>query len=393
VKQVFLFLFFCSHILAGSYQLNGITIMEEIQSSNVEYHRDSNGVLVQELYITGADTLKQIDYIYLSDSLSLTIGVYQNDTLFLDSVFQNDSVKIIKRFQQSLLTYTDSIFINRSVRWAQGKQLFARKFFQNTVQKDSLFENGILTQFSECQVNIQQISSCQKTLVRLDRNFIMENQILEKKAEGLFSLLTYEGESQNVILRQEDITLDDHNNISQSIIKEWSANTVQMDFSYSLTNTLPFFDLWNDTLSAADEGFWLYPRDQDGDSLITSVFGHEQDSTRHQDVFFKFDKMSLSTGWNVLNVSLSDGFETINKDLFVFKDQQTNIQIAKDMDLLLNYNTKKYVENIEHLQVYNSNGFLMFQYPNIKKLTPGKYFILGKLKNKTTSKQILWVKE
>jgi hypothetical protein len=103
--------------------------------------------------------------------------------------------------------------------------------------------------------------------------------------------------------------------------------------------------------------------------------------------------MSLSTGWNVLNVSLSDGFETINKDLFVFKDQQTNIQIAKDMDLLLNYNTKKYVENIEHLQVYNSNGFLMFQYPNIKKLTPGKYFILGKLKNKTTSKQILWVKE
>jgi hypothetical protein len=35
----------------------------------------------------------------------------------------------------------------------------------------------------------------------------------------------------------------------------------------------------------------------------------------------------------------------------------------------------------------------MFQYPNIKKLTPGKYFILGKLKNKTISKQILWVKE
>jgi hypothetical protein len=143
---------------------------------------------VQELYITGADTLKQIDYIYLSDSLSLTIGVYQNDTLFLDSVFQNESVKIIKRFQQSLLTYTDSIFNNRSVRWAQGKQLFARKFFQNTVQKDSLFENGILTQFSECQVNIQQISSCQKTLVRLDRNFIMENQILEKKSGRSFFL-------------------------------------------------------------------------------------------------------------------------------------------------------------------------------------------------------------
>ena len=367
--------------------------MEETQATKVIYIRDINGSLEQEIHISGADTVKQINYRSLSNSLSLTVGIYQKDTLFIDSIFENGQTKVIKHFQQSLLTYTDSLFANRTVRWSQGKKLFTRKFSQNTVQKDSLFENGVLTQFSECQLNIQQIPSCKKTLVRLGRNFVLENQILEKKGEGLFSLLTYEGEDQAVLLKEENILLDEHGNISQVILKEWTSNSVQMDFSYSLNNTLPFFDLWNDSIAVDEDGFWLYPRDEDGDALTTSIYGNQQGSIEQQDVFFKFDKMNLSTGWNSLNVSLSDGFETINKELHVFIDQQTNIHFAENMELLLNYNTKKYAENIEHLEVYNSNGFLMFQYPNISKLTPGKYFILGKLKNKQRTKQILWVKE